>query len=223
MNIRKIIGSNLESLEAWCPRDDTRIPQNRLYRMSWKLRKETGFSHLFADGIPHFVEIYQPSRRKGIVPCLEERYQSLSLAPAEIVINNEMWETDLRRLFYNAVRESAQRRGPGQVYLPPDRRKIFFPEPPFKSSKNYLDGLELSLLRVNKSDMALLVDYFREKKEDYSGRLPKPPKSGERHDFIERLLEQIIPQQGLPIFIGGNKLTISGQSISLKLTNGEKS
>lgn len=216
-NIRVICTSGLFELEIYRTTKVQGLDSTKIANMDWKSRKDAGFSRLFIDNILHFVEIYRPNQPKELLALIRGVTPRASIVLTSVKVTPEMWNTDIPRLVYNSIRESAYNCSPDEILLKKDSRRIYFPEMVFDDDA-FIHGLQLSMLKVDDSGLAISADYISTSREGVSTNTRASRLGpGERWERTEILLEHLIPAGGLPLFIGGNEFVISSKSVVLDL------
>lgn len=162
------------------------------------------------------MEVYNPSKIEVLASKI--KLKKNDFVRTKVVLDDHMWEQSVPRLIYSAIREAACKHSPCNIG-PRGTRALMFPDISFKNDiDEVLNGLLITIHRVDENGVALSADYIRQHK-DIKSELPalKHPNPDDRWDRVETLLDQLIPNNGLPFHVGGYNLTLSSESVSMKL------
>lgn len=220
-NIRILCTEGITSFEVCKTPAHNKITSKKLKELDFDLRSKAGFSYIWMDKTLYFLEICNSSNVNKLASKLEVDKNELVWDKKHIT--EEMWNQDVPRIFYASLRESVANHSPGKVLFR-EKRKFIFPDISFGDDlKGLMHGLLVSSYRVDKSGLALSADYIRNRTDNRSEKqyigLLTPDRRWHR---TETLLDQMVPNQGLGIQMGGNELRIPSKSLSLKLKERKK-
>jgi len=201
---------------VYSPNLDRSYSSKELRELDFKIRIESGFTHIWLDNELSYVQISDKSNLKNLANLLEISDDSIKRSVVDIT--EDSWNSLIPRLVYLSIREAADRKSPGEVWIRGENNQIFisglglrdFPE-------GLMHGLQFHVYRIDKSGLSIAVDYISHQPDGDSEQRSELLSPAERSTMISKLMDQVVPANGLPFCFGGIDFLFPYEQVVLDL------